>query len=84
MGTANFDSSRLTQVRRNRTIANYAQTLASQFESGSATATYSVRQIQQPNTTGNIIAYKNEAPCACNQVDYRRSLGQICCGAATQ
>jgi hypothetical protein len=83
MGTTNFDSSRLTQVRRNRTIANYAQTLETQINSA-GNSSYSVRQIQQPNTTGNIIAYKNEAPCACNQVDYRRSLGQICCGAATQ
>jgi hypothetical protein len=84
MGTANYDASRLTQVRRNRTIANYAQTLTQQIDAASGTGGYSVRTVQQPNTTGNIIAYKNEAPCACNQVDYRRTVGQICCGAATQ
>ncbi len=84
MGTANYDSSRLTQLRRNRTIAAYANTINDAINAAAGTGAYSVRQIQTPNTTGNIIAYKNEVPCACNDVNYRRSVGQICCGAATQ
>lgn len=84
MGTANYDASLLTQMKRNKTIASYAQTLNTQINAASGTGAYSVRQIQQPNTTGNIIAYKAEAPCACTESYIRRSVGQICCGAATQ
>lgn len=83
MGTANYDSSRLTQLRRNRTIANYANTINTAINTATNGA-YCVYKIQQPNTTQNVIAYKNEVPCACDDVNYRRSVGQICCGAATQ
>ncbi len=84
MPTANYDSSRLTQLRRNRTIAAYANTINDSINAAAATGAYSVRKIQQPNTTQIIIAYKNEVPCACADTNYRRSVGQICCGAATQ
>jgi len=77
MGTANYDSSRLTQDKRNKSIASYAQTLNTQINAASGTGAYSVRQIQQPNTTGNIIAYKAEAPCACAETYERRSVGEI-------
>lgn len=77
MGTANYDSSRLTQTKRNKTIASYAQTLTAQIDAATGTGAYSVRQIQQPNTTGNIIAYKAEAPCACADSYVRRNVGEI-------
>jgi hypothetical protein len=83
MGTANYDSSRLTELRRNRTISSYAQSVTTQINSAGA-SNYTVRKIQQPNTTGNIIAYIKEAPCGCTDSEYRRQLGQICCGGATQ
>jgi hypothetical protein len=83
MGTANYDSSRLTEMRRNKTIANYANTIQDAINSATNSA-FTVRKIQQPSTTANIIAYKNEAPCACDDTFVRRSVGQICCGAATQ
>lgn len=83
MSTANYDSSRLTQMRRNRTIANYANSIDTQINSA-ANSAFTVRRVQQPNETNTVVIYKNEAPCGCAETYVRRSVGQICCGAATQ
>lgn len=84
MSTKNFDSSLLTQRRRDKALGAYARALQTQIDS--ATGQFVVRSTQPTYQSGQIVVQQNLGKCYCvndardNPYGFNPSGGQCGCG----